>query len=90
MAMSKALTPEAIADALKLMRAAKRVSSSPSGKGDYNTAILALEAIGRVRELHKREYDALDIYPPECGECGSPWPCETIAVIDGEGEHGAT
>lgn len=69
--------------------------SSPL-KGEYYqeavaTAMRALEAVVRVRELHTRNEDGED-YCSTCGPayhticCGvSAWPCPTIQILDGGG-----
>jgi hypothetical protein len=71
--VNKALTPERVAEALEL----------GPGEGRCRvTAIAALEAIGRVRELHKRVAVGLPRFL-RCNVCDEEWPCPTLRAIDG-------
>ena len=96
--MSKALTLEAIAEALYKLR-----NAWLPGGATYDTAIAALEAIGRVRELHKpvtmSDGEQRIVVCTHCCELdyqtsshcadkhqhgpGKPY-CTTVAAIDGE------
>jgi len=77
--VSKALTPEAIAEALEWSK-----DGSPIPPAFTYTTRAALEAIGRVRELHKRIAVGLPRFL-RCNVCDEEWPCPTLRAIDGEG-----
>jgi hypothetical protein len=99
--MSKALTPEAIADALERLHEREAELVAVYGQGtapSLDTAIAALEAIGRVRELRLFvEVDACDCDGVEIKRCEIPYfgemqperckklvPFDIAATIDGE------
>jgi len=48
---------------------------------EYATAIAALEAIGKVRELHQ---SVPILGGAMCDTCQDIWPCPTVRAIDGE------
>jgi hypothetical protein len=84
--MKNNLMPEAIADALEHLREWEANLAELHGPGNTphtSTAIAALEAIGRVRELHKLDEHGV------CAECYVDYDdeedkrCPTIAAIDG-------
>ena len=70
------LTPEAIDAILQNFR-----ECGGFDEADTATAIAALEAVNRVRALHTEgKWLGRNI----CEECNCPWPCPTIAALEGE------
>ena len=83
------LTPEAIAASREYLAARECRLTSNTVRRHYVRAIAALEAIGRVQELHQVFYFDVDDRDA-CESCGEDWPCPTVQVIDGEEKHDAT
>ena len=81
--MSKALTPEAIADALECARCF--TPECEHHPGSFSTFEAALEAVNRIRRVHEGYYSTFE-RRDVCAYCDENWPCPTIAALEGPNE----
>lgn len=66
------------------LHAARDWRAMPTGEVDAAFRDLAA-AIQRVRDYHHKcaQDECVQAFRPHC-DCGSPWPCPTISLLDGE------
>ena len=43
----------------------------------------AVAALDRVKALHRPQAQTYAHFDPKCSTCGTQWPCDTVAAIEG-------